>query len=291
MSLEVARALRRAYDDIDGAETGQPSRAVIESIPSALHKHPSAATVALLWSAARALVLPQIALDAVEPCSHAIVATRRCVVAGATSSTPAEVVALLQHASPPGQGADPAQVQAQHCLAHALAFCLTSDPASFMRAMDAFVAAQHSQFARPARAKQAWIGWLDDVVSRSDRFTPDAILELLDRTVRGTLATLPPGFEWEGTADRDGQLGVWIMNPKTRKLVSVVMAVEPLEVKKRTLLVTVLAEPNLASDPLRIEYFVEHMIHRVFLGAMYADQYDVIDYRHLGTGETWQAPA
>ncbi len=146
-----------------------------------------------------------------------------------------------------------------------------------MLAMDAFVGAQRSQLGRPARAKQAWVGWLDDVATRSDRFTVGTILELLDRALRGTLDALPDAVEWEGTADDSGELSVWATDPSTRRLLRTVMRAKPLELAGDTLRATILDEAGLVRDPLRIESFIEHVIHRCFLGDMYAGRYRQIE--------------
>lgn len=232
MSHELVRALRPAYDDIDGGDTGQPGRAAIGTIWSSLQNHPDARHVTALWSAARALVFPQVGPDAVERCGQAIDAARGGLIRGVASILPPAVDALLQKAHAPGTS-DPRQVDAQQCLGHALAFCVQPTPSRFMQVIDAMVVAQHSEFLHPARSKQAWIGWLDDVVSRSDRFSTATMLDLLERTLRGTLDMLPVSFEWEGVADSAGKLEVWVKDPKTRSLLMAVMATEPLRLAAR----------------------------------------------------------
>jgi hypothetical protein len=236
-------------------------------------------------------VFPQVTPGAVDRCARAIDAVRHLGLgaAGATSSIPAQVEALLDQpglAQPGGNR----QVEAERCLGHALAFGADPVPERFVRAMDAKVAAQHREFAHRARARQAWIGWLDDVVNRSDRFGVDAMLAHVERTLRGTLDVLPAPYEWEGTADDAGRLEIWTTDPRSRRLVTLVMVTEPLRVEARTLLVCVLDERRLVRDPLRIEYFVEHMLHRRFLGAMHAGEYDRVEYRCPGTSESWCAP-
>jgi hypothetical protein len=289
MSHELVRALRAVYDDIDGSDTGQPSRAAIATIPTSLQSRPDVLKVIALWSAARALVLPQVEPRAVDPCTRGVAAIRQHSPA-AGHVIPSDVDALLQPAPVQAPTGEPYR-QAQICLGRALAYSVAPEPARFMQVIDALIVAQRSEFARPRRAKQAWIGWLDDVAARSDRFTVPQILQLLERALRGTLDNLPPELEWEGTANDKGELTVWAKDPRTDRLLTAVMRAEPLKLMGRTLVVTVLVEPRRVSDPLRIEYFAEQVIHRRFLGEMYAGQYDVIEYRCLGTGEIWQAPA
>ena len=291
MSLKLVRALRAAYDDVDGSETGRPSRAAVGSIATALYGQPEILKVAVLWSAARAIISPQVLPGAVVGGLQAIGVVQKDGAAGPLRSTPAEAAALLAPVVTVQASNEEVHVQAQACLGHAIAFCFAPEPARFMLVMDALVGAQRSEFARPARAKQAWIGWLDDVATRSDRFTVAMVLELLERALRGTLDALPAAFEWEGTADESGQLSVWAVDPSTRRLLRTVMRAKPLELAGDTLRTTILDEPGLVRDLLRIEYFIEHVIHRRFLGDMYAGRYRQIEYRCLGTGETWQAPA
>lgn len=290
MSHELIRVLRSVYDDIDSSETGQPTRAMICAIWPSLQKYPEARYVTALWSAVRALVFPQVALEAIEPCAKAINAVRTILANGVASPMPVEVEAILQQPQP-GITSIREQAEAQLCLGHALAFCVDSAPERFLHVINTLVSAQRSQFANPTRSKQAWIGWLDDVVSRSDRFHIETILGLVERTLHGTLNMVPASFEWEGVADDSGKLEVWAEDPKTRRLLIPVMTAEPLLVMERTLKATILDETHLVCDQLRIEYFVEHIIHRRFLGGMYEGHYDHIEFRCLGSGENWQAPA
>lgn len=290
MSHELVRALRAVYDDVEGSATGQPARQAIASLWTLLGQRAQQLQVLALWSAARALILPQIAAGAIDPGLRAITALRAAAAAapGPQAQVPADIAALLAGST---ATTDDRQLQAQRCLGHALAFLLQPTPAGLMAVIDAMVSAQRSEFAHSARAHQAWIGWLDDVASRCDRFTPAALLDLLERTLRGTLTTMPVAFRWEGTGDDKGLLHVWAADLQTRRLVSSVMTIDPPVRTGRLLQVTVHDAPHLVRDPLRIEYFVEHTLHRVFLGEPHAGQFDRIDYHCLGTGEAWSAPA
>ena len=290
MSHELVRALRSVYDDVACSSTGQPDRRTVASLWTLLGQRPQQLQVLALWSAARALILPQVAPAAIDPGLRAIAALRAVWAAPPVpqSAIPADISALLAGAP---ATTDDRQLQAQRCLGHALAFALQPTSAGLMAVIDAMVSAQRSEFAHSARAREAWIGWLDDVASRCDRFAPAALLDLLERTLRGTITTLPVAFRWEGTGDDKGLLHVWAADLQTRRLVSNVMTIDPPVLKGRVLQVSVHDAPHLVRDPLRIEYFVEHFIHRVFLGEPHAGQFDRIDYHAQGTGEAWSAPA
>ena len=289
MSHELVRALRPVYDDIDSAESGLPSRALSGEVWRSLQPRGQALFITALGTAARALIYPQVAPGAVERCVKAIEATRP-LLGAKHAGLPAEVDALL-HPAQSATLSNPEQLQAQHCLGHALAFCLTSASARFTPLIDAFAVSQRAEYTSAVRAKHCWIGWLDDVVSRSDRFDVPALLDLLEQTARGTLSGIPGAFRWEGAAEGAGKLEVWTEEPKSRRLLQSVMACEPLQVQQRKLIARIAPQPAGVGDILRIEYFVEHVIHRRFLNAAHYGTYDQIDYLCPGNGQSWVAPS
>jgi hypothetical protein len=293
MSPDLSRVIRSTYDDIDDSETGRPTVAIAERLFGALQGHGDTARVTAVWSAARALIVPQVAAESIEPCVRGIQALRAATAPNAPrqrSGLPEPIDALFRP-DLPGEPKDARCIAVRACLGNALAFCINPTAARFVQVVEALVAAQGDEFAKPPQEKQRWIGWLDDVVSRSYRYGLGTILELTERTVRGTLRVFRPGFGWEGTADDSHRLHVWTVDRPTRHLLQNVMTIEPVELRARALAVTVLPEPDYIRDPLRIEYLVEDAILRRFLGGMYDGRYDLIEYKCLATGEQWQAPA
>ena len=83
---------------------------------------------------------------------------------------------------------------------------------------------------------------------------------------------------------------MWTEEPNSRRLLHSVMACEPLQVQQRKLIAKIAAQPPGVRDVLRIEYFVEHVIHRRFLNATHNGTYDQVDYLCLGNGQSWVAP-
>src|SRR5262245_22367718 len=107
MSHELVRAIRSVYDDVDGSETRQPSRAKVATLWSLLQQPAEARYIVALWSAARCLVYPQIDLASRVLAAQAIAATRAHLEAPAAVPLPLQAVdALNRHVSQPGT-ADP----------------------------------------------------------------------------------------------------------------------------------------------------------------------------------------
>jgi hypothetical protein len=289
MSRELVRKIESAYGEVDSSATGQMPRASIEQLGRALSGAGDVERVIALWSAARALAFPQIATRWVEGAVRALHAARSAIETG-IRVRPAEVDALLAPDAP-GKPWDERQLEARRCLGHALSFCVDPSPLRFASTIESMGVAQRDASLTPQKAKQTWTGWLDDVVSRADRFTLADLIALADRTIRGTVELLPAWYRWEGAANDKHHLEVWTEDPRTRKLVMPVMRLEALKLDGAVLTVTVMASPDMVRDPLRIEYLVEDVVHRRFLGGLYDGRYERIDYRCLATGEAWQVPA
>jgi hypothetical protein len=290
MSHELPRSIRTVYDELDCSETGQFTRAEVDTLVRALQGRGNALTIAAVWSAARALVFPQVPPDSIEACARALRALRDEFASKSHAVSPTGIEPLLQ-SSPTSDLWALRQTEARRCLGHALLFCIDRSPARFQQVIQSLTFAQGIEFEEPPKSQAAWIGWLDDVVSRSDGFSVESILELTARAVRGTIESLPAWFQWEGTGDEAQRLHVWIADGRTRKLQRTAMSLEPLKLVGRELRVTVAPIPDLVRDPMRIEYLFEHWVHRRFLNGLYYGRYEQIQYHCAATGERWQARA
>jgi hypothetical protein len=176
------------------------------------------------------------------------------------------------------------------CVARALSCAIAPTPDLFAECVALLTEAQADPDYPINRERERWTGWLDDVVTRADRFNVLEMLELLGGTIDGTIDGLQPDrFFWEGTGNEQGGFEVWTDDPRLHKLVTRV-ATFPQVSPKSDVLMVVVSAAGLVKDPLRIEYFLEHEIHRCFLASTYIGDYSSIDYRIDDGSRHWRAP-
>ena len=286
--------LRFAYASAVHAERGALTRGELERVGETLASLGECLPVAAAWTAAQAAIFPQLDPALVALGVAAIQEVARELEAPVRSAAPAspallELSALL--AEVPADALEARQAYAARCLLKALACCVAPSQAVFADAVEmwALAAADPSETARGEQER--WTAWLDDVVTRADRFTIAETLQLLERTLRGMILDIVPNrYTWEGSADEQEQLHVWTRDPTTKQLVRRVITYSSSTLKDETLRVVVARDPELVRDRLRIEHFFEHVVHRRFLDDYYWGRYRAIEYELADGSDRWSAP-
>jgi hypothetical protein len=282
-------SIRSVYNDILASETGKLSEENIDLIYKALVNREKSLCIIALWSAARALVFPQIPVKSVEQCVLAIRTIFEITERSHDANARKSVETIINSGSV--DNLDSQQEKALLCFTNALRFLITRDFTDFLCTIEVLASSQIKMLDAPRKARLYWIGWLDDVVCRNGRFSIITMLELVERTLLGTIGHVPTFALWEAAGDDKGRFDVWAMDAKTRRLIQPVMMIDPIVLKDETLFVRVLDQPSVVKDPLRIEYLFEHWIHRLFLAEAYLGRYKNIEYYCQSTAETWRAPA
>jgi hypothetical protein len=254
----------------------------------------TALPVVAAWSAARVAIYPQLELSVVSQASAAAMEA----TAWLGSSTPpkdADIPAIQALAKyDPTQAPDPIaarRASAARCVHAALRCSIEPTPERFADTLGYLADAQREELYPLKRWYQLWVGWLDDVVTRGDRFDPKRILRLLAQTIDGTIATLvPKRFFWTAASDEAGVFYVCTRDPLQKKTVMDVLTFRDVKLVGRTLSVVVGARPDLVRDPLRIEYMFEHEVHRHLTSSFYMGQYSQIEYAFEDGSLRWTAP-
>lgn len=284
MERELERAARLTYGAVANTPRGALARPDFERLGTALAPLGSALPVAAAWSAARAVIFPQLELNLV-PIARAAVEEVQAHLAATPplpAGSPLPVLEAFAKQAPAAaeDAMAPRRLNAALAVARALSCCASPEPTLFADTIEHLAAAQDDPAYPGNRAQDRWTGWLDDVITRSDRFSIGQILELLKQTIAGTIpALLPNRFFWEGTGNEDGGFEVWTEDPRSHKLVMPVVTFSRFEPEAGTLYVRVASKPGLVRDRLRLEYFAEHEVQRYFLADAYSGDYTVIDYQ------------
>ena len=294
MARELEQAARNAYGVVSNTRRGTLARSDLEALGARLAPLGSALPVAAAWSAARAVIFPQLELNLVKLARTACEEVRLHLAADPAPPPEQPLLVLEAFAKQASAaGSDPMaprRASAALAVAHALSCCVTPSPKLFADTAEQLALAQEDPAYPNNRAQELWTGWLDDVITRSDRFSVIQILELLTSTIDGTLpGLLPSRFTWEGTGNEEGGFEVWTEDPRSHKLVMPVVTFSQFEPKGGTLFVRIANKPGLVKDGLRLEYFAEHEVHRYFLASPYAGKFTVIDYQFEDGSPGWQA--
>jgi hypothetical protein len=176
-------------------------------------------------------------------------------------------------------------------VASALDCALYPSPAFFADVVQQWALATRDPADSATTEQARWTAWLDDVVTRADRFSVSEMLDLLEKTLQGTIrGLLPNRFVWEGAADAKWNLEVWTRDPVTSKLVMRVLKFARVELINDVLHVVVADDPKLVSDRLRVEHLFEHEVHRLMMNATYSGKYQSIAYAYANGSDSWQAP-
>ncbi|HTQ05183.1 MAG TPA: hypothetical protein VMI54_15070 [Polyangiaceae bacterium] len=294
MSRQLERLARACYGSVLSSERGEVARDELEALGRALSQVEGALAVAAVWSAARAVVFPQLEPEAVAR-ARASIAEILAPAAPPARAHGAHEPALSGSAGVEAPGVTSMaarRASAARSVASALCCFRTPNAALFADTVGHLADAQRDAAAPASRAKAQWLGWLDDVITRSDRCEPRRMVALLGRAVDGSLANLRPSrFFWEGVASERGPLEVWTADAATRRLVSNVLAFDQVKLAGDVLSVIVAERPDFVRDELRIEYLFEQEIHRAFLGASYAGRYRRIEFAFADGSGGWTLEA
>jgi hypothetical protein len=286
--------VRAYYGDVRGREHGELKGSELEQLGTLLAAVANALPVAAVWSAARAVIFPQL-----EP---ALWATAKSaideVLAGlrANGAVRAEDVPSLRVL----EALDPRSIEdamasrrasAARSVAAALRCAIAPSPAAFAATILHLADAQRDPAYPEGRARWRWLGWLDDVITRSDRFALGEILELLAEAVAGSLPKLPHRFIWEAAGLEDGSFDVWTVDPTTRRSVKSMLGFAEPKLVADVLSVVVKTGPGCAVDQLRVEYFFEHEVNRLLTDSFYTDRYRCIEFELDDGTRRWVTPA
>jgi hypothetical protein len=295
----LERLVRPFYAPVVPADTVPPNvrelrRDELERLGEVLAGEAEVLPVVAAWSAARAAIYPQLELSVVRQASAAAMEA----TAWLGSSTPPKdsdipaIQVLAQY--DPAKALDvmaARRASAARCLHAALRCCIEPTPERFADTIGHLADAQRDDQYPPSRWYELWVGWLDDVVTRGDRFDSKRILRLLAQTIDGTIGALvPKRFFWDGACDEDEVFSVWTRDALKKELVMMVVTFREVKLVGRTLSVVVGTRPDLVRDQLRIEYMFEHEIHRYYTRSMYMGMYSQIEYAFEDGSLRWTAP-
>jgi len=293
MANALDRLARPYYGAVQSAPSGELRRDELEQLGAALATAGVLPVVAA-WSAARAAIYPQLELEAVAEARAA--AVEATVWLG--SKTPPKdpdipaIQALMKYDPDNAPDAMAARrAKAARCIHAGLRCAIEPTAERFADTIGYLADAQRDEKYPKVRWSEMWVGWLDDVVTRGDRFDAKQALHLLAQTIEGPIRGLvPKRFFWDGAGDEDNVFSVWTRNALTQDSVMMVVEFRDMKIVGRTLSVIVGAKPYLVRDPLRIEYMFEHEILRYFLRSTYMGRYTQIDYQLEDGSLRWTAP-
>jgi len=294
MSRELERLVRFAYASVEYAERGELTRQELERLGTALQGAGDCLRVAALWTAARAAMLPQLQDASLATATVAVQAVTETLgppaadVFAATNAIAALRSLLPQSAQDPMVAR---RASAAGCVASALDCALYPSPALFADVVQRWALATRDP-ADSATVEQArWTAWLDDIVTRANRFSVLEALALFEKTLQGTIrGLLPNRYVWEGVADVNWNLEVWSKDPTTNKLVMRVLKFASVNLVKDVVHVVIASDPKVITDRLRVEHLFEHEVHRQMMNATYEGKYQAIDYAFAHGTDHWQAP-
>jgi hypothetical protein len=232
----------------------------------------------LLETAARALVYPQVA----QPDETDCVAALRAACEG----LPAPAASKPNPAAPP---VGEAQAAALECVKGAIEALSKNPEDLFEPTVRAYERSQAGSKGSRFH-KFLWAAWLDDSVTRAGRLPHAQMLDEMARCVGGSVP-IDGTMLLEGVGVDSKSFEVWSRGGVRGKLVRALCRVDGLELVGDTLHATIADTGFGVADRLRVELFVEHLIHRLFLNDRYRGLFAKARYRIGSTGVEWENPA
>ena len=278
------REVRRLQTTMRLGEDGCLLRAYTDELFALLSADHARFSTIVLTTAARGLIVPQIPDDTRALATTLLDANDRLI---AGDRSPLVLRPLFDRAT--AAASDPfAARQNQALLALTYAIALISNPRAdvFYDLLRAHRRGHDGNVLDVGTIRSAWGAWYDDVVLSNEVYTVRALMPIFRLTFDAQTPGLVPGWSLEAASPGGTAVYIFRRDPVTGTLGTKIAEID-IALVGTMLEVRVQSHPPGVVDPLRIQYFVEHLSLRVYMDAYYEGRYDAVAYLVESTGARW----